>query len=215
MRAQRMSPKMPASVTPIASATAMQPAGIASMAERVEMGLDHDSGVARSSRAGTKRSVNALPTRRGWPALSGRVPRIQTLRRPFFSSSVVKVAVVTREKVSTMSRSRLIGELGERAEDFRPILREAVEELAHALRVGADVALADARHAAHVHARCPSPRDGCARRCRRGSRTTRCARWPRCARPRHPRRALPSPWRARRRWRAASRRPAVSRGAAA
>jgi hypothetical protein len=33
----------------------------------VEIGFDHDSGVARSSRAGTKRSVNALPTSRGWP----------------------------------------------------------------------------------------------------------------------------------------------------
>ena len=94
MRAQRMSPKIPASVTPIASTTAMQPAGIASIAARVEIGLDHDAGVARSSRAGTKRSVNAGPTRRGWPGLSGRVPRIQTLRRPFFSSTVVIVAVV-------------------------------------------------------------------------------------------------------------------------
>ena len=40
MRAQRMSPKMPASVTPIASTTAMQPAGIASIAARVEIGDD-------------------------------------------------------------------------------------------------------------------------------------------------------------------------------
>ena len=65
MRAHRMSPKIPASVTPRASATATQPAGIASIAARVEMGLDQDSGVARSSRAGTKRNVNALPTMRG------------------------------------------------------------------------------------------------------------------------------------------------------
>jgi hypothetical protein len=42
MRAQRMSPKMPASVTPIASATAMQPSGIASIAARVEIGEDQD-----------------------------------------------------------------------------------------------------------------------------------------------------------------------------
>ena len=32
---------------------------MASMAPRVEIGFDHDSGVARSSRAGTKRSVKA------------------------------------------------------------------------------------------------------------------------------------------------------------
>ena len=64
MRAQRMSPKMPASVTPIASTTAMQPAGIASIAARVEIGEAHEAGVARSSRAGTKRSVKARPTRR-------------------------------------------------------------------------------------------------------------------------------------------------------
>ena len=56
---------MPASVTPMASTTAMQPAGMSSMAARVEIGDDQDSGVARSSRAGTKRSVNARPTRRG------------------------------------------------------------------------------------------------------------------------------------------------------
>ena len=52
---------MPASVTPMASTTAMQPSGIASMAARVDIGEDQDSGVARSSRAGTKRSVNARP----------------------------------------------------------------------------------------------------------------------------------------------------------
>ena len=33
---------------------------------------------------------------RGWPGCSGAVPRIQTLRRPFFSSMVVMVAVETR-----------------------------------------------------------------------------------------------------------------------
>ena len=82
MRAHRMSPKMPASVTPIAPTTAMQPAGMASMAARVEIGQPQDAGVARSSRAGTKRSVNARPTSRGCPARSGRVPRSQTLRRP-------------------------------------------------------------------------------------------------------------------------------------
>ena len=67
MRAHRMSPKMPASVTPMASTTAMQPSGMASIAVRVEIGDDQDSGVARSSRAGTKRSVKAGPTSRGCP----------------------------------------------------------------------------------------------------------------------------------------------------
>jgi hypothetical protein len=72
-----MSPKMPASATPIESTTAMQPAGIASIAARVEIGEPQLSGVARSSRAGTKRSVKARPTSRGCPGLIGRVPRIQ------------------------------------------------------------------------------------------------------------------------------------------
>ena len=40
MRAQRISPKIPASVMPMASTTAMQPAGIASMAVRVEIGFE-------------------------------------------------------------------------------------------------------------------------------------------------------------------------------
>ena len=61
MRIVRMSPKMPAELTPMASATAMQPSGIASMAPRVEIGFDQLSGVARSSRTGTKRSVKAGP----------------------------------------------------------------------------------------------------------------------------------------------------------
>src|SRR5207244_11491391 len=99
MRAHRMSPKMPASVTPMASTTVMQPFGIASIAVRVEIGDDHDSGVARSSRAGTKRSVNAGPTSRGCPGRSGLVPRIQTFRRPFLSSTVVMVAVDTPDRV--------------------------------------------------------------------------------------------------------------------
>src|SRR3546814_19325358 len=86
----------------------MQPAGIASMAARVDFGEDQDSGVARSSRAGTKRSVKARPTSLGCPGCSGRVPRIQTLRSPFFSSSVVIVAVDTAASVSTILESRLI-----------------------------------------------------------------------------------------------------------
>ena len=96
---------MPASRQPPAPATATQPAGIASIAARVEVGELHDSGVARSSRAGTKRSVKARPTTRGCPGCSGRVPRIHTLRRPFLSSSVVRVAVVTPERASTMPLS--------------------------------------------------------------------------------------------------------------
>src|SRR5580692_6474364 len=103
MRAHRMSPKMPASVMPMASTTVMQPAGIASIAVRVEIGDDQDSGVARSSRAGTKRSVKAGPTSRGSPGLSGRAPRIQTLRKPFLSRTVVTVAVETRERVAIAS----------------------------------------------------------------------------------------------------------------
>src|ERR1700760_4097901 len=106
MRAQRMSPKMPASLTPIASTTAMQPSGIASIAVRVEIGDDQDSGVARSSRAGTKRNVKAGPTSRGCPGRSGFVPRIQTFRRPFFRRTVVMVAVDTLERVAIASGVR-------------------------------------------------------------------------------------------------------------
>ena len=105
IRAHRMSPKMPASVVPIASTTTMTPGGIASIAARVEIGAPHDAGVARSSRAGTKRSVKARPTRRGWPGCSGRAPRIQTLRRPFFSSTVVSVAVAMLCSASTTAGS--------------------------------------------------------------------------------------------------------------
>ena len=93
----------------MASTTATQPAGIASMAARVEMGELHDAGVARSSRAGTKRRVKARATKRDWPGRIGRVPRSQTLRRPFFSSKVVKVAVVTCERVCTTAGSRSMG----------------------------------------------------------------------------------------------------------
>ena len=95
MRAANMSPKMPASVVPSASATTTQPSGIASIAARVEMGEAQLAGVARSSRAGTKRSVKAGPTSRFCPSRIGRVPRIQTFRKPFFSSTVVSVAVET------------------------------------------------------------------------------------------------------------------------
>src|SRR3954447_18526794 len=103
MRAQRMSPKMPASVTLMASTTAMQPSGMASIAVRVEIGDDQDSGVARSSRAGTKRNVKAGPTSRFCPGRSGRAPRIHTFRNPFLSRTVVMVAVVTCDRVAMAS----------------------------------------------------------------------------------------------------------------
>ena len=112
---------MPASVMPMASTTAMQPAGIASIAVRVEIGDDQDSGVARSSREGTKRRVKAGPTSRFWPGRSGLVPRIQTFRSPFLSRTVVMVAVDTCDSVLIASGVRDIwkagsgrGELAER-----------------------------------------------------------------------------------------------------
>ena len=95
MRAQRMSPQKPASLQPFASTTAMQPAGMSSIAARVDRGELHEAGVARSSRAGMKRTVKARPTTRACPGASGKAPRIQTLRRPFFNRMVVRVAVVT------------------------------------------------------------------------------------------------------------------------
>ena len=93
MRAHSMSPNTPASVTPLASTTATEPAGIASMAARVEIGAPHDAGVAKSSRAGTNLKVKAGPTIRPNPDRRGAVPRIQTFRRPFLRRTVVSVAV--------------------------------------------------------------------------------------------------------------------------
>lgn len=120
---------MPASRIPIASTTAMQPPGMASIAARVERGEDQDSGVARSSRAGTKRSVKARPTRRGWPSRKGCAPRIQTLRRPFFSNRVVRVAVVTDDSVSMMPcSSAMAAPCSEAApsRDARPRVRSGI-----------------------------------------------------------------------------------------
>ena len=94
MRMHRMSPKMPAPVTPMASATTTQFSGMASMAERVEIGFDQLAGVARSSRTGTKRNVKAGPTTRLPEKPSGMAPAIQEWRMPFFSSMVVMVPVV-------------------------------------------------------------------------------------------------------------------------
>src|ERR1700744_2152032 len=112
MRAHRISPKMPASLTPMASTTAMQPSGMASLAVRVEIGDDQDSGVAKSSRAGTKRRVKAGPTSRFCPGRSGRAPRIQTFRNPFLSRTVVMVAVVMVDRVAIASGDRDILGLG-------------------------------------------------------------------------------------------------------
>src|SRR6187200_84490 len=94
MRMQRISPNMPAPVTPIASATTTQFSGMASMAPRVEIGFDQLSGVARSSRTGTKRSVKAGPTTRLPEKPNGIAPAIQDRRIPFFSSIVVMVPLV-------------------------------------------------------------------------------------------------------------------------
>src|ERR1700756_4146455 len=110
MRAQRMSPKMPASEIPIASTTAMQPSDMASIAVRVEIGDNQDSGVARSSRAGTKRNVKAGPTSRFCPGCSGRAPRIQMFRNPFLRRTVLMVAVETLERVAIASALRDIEE---------------------------------------------------------------------------------------------------------
>src|SRR5450631_2246370 len=102
MRMHKMSPKMPAPSTPMASATTTQFSGMASMALRVEIGFDQLSGVARSSRTGTKRSVKAGPTTRLPENPNGMAPAIQERRMPFFSSMVVMVPVVTLASVSSV-----------------------------------------------------------------------------------------------------------------
>ncbi|KAG1361629.1 hypothetical protein G6F60_015791 [Rhizopus arrhizus] len=70
------------------------------------MGDAHEAGVARSSRAGTKRSVNARPTIRLAPGANGCAPRSHTLRSPFLSSTVVSVAVVMPDKAWTTRASK-------------------------------------------------------------------------------------------------------------
>ncbi len=62
---------MPAPVTPMASATTTQFSGMASIAERVEIGFDQLAGVARSSRTGTKRKGES----RADDALAGKAER--------------------------------------------------------------------------------------------------------------------------------------------
>src|SRR6202158_1748314 len=98
---------------------------MASIAVRVEIGDDHDSGVARSSLAGTKRKVKAGPTSLGCPGRSGREPRSQTFRRPFLSRTVVMVAVDTRERVAIASGVRDIEKSAPVGIDWRRILRAA------------------------------------------------------------------------------------------
>jgi hypothetical protein len=112
IRAHRMSPKMPALGTPMASATAITPSGISSMAARVEIGLAQLSGVAKSSRTGTKRKVKAGPMMRSPLENSGFGPFIQQRRMPFFSSMVVIVAVVTLR--NTSNSASLIARLAKR-----------------------------------------------------------------------------------------------------
>ena len=106
--AHKMSPKIPASVTPIASATATEPGVISSIAALVERGEDHEAGVARSSRAGMKRKVNARPTVRGCPGRIGRVPLIHVRRNPRFSRTVAIVAVDTGFSASAISLNSLM-----------------------------------------------------------------------------------------------------------
>jgi hypothetical protein len=82
------------------------------MAARVEIGLAQLSGVAKSSRTGTKRKVKAGPTMRSPVGVSGFGPFIQQRRIPFFRSIVVIVAVVTLRKIS--NRASLIVRLAEK-----------------------------------------------------------------------------------------------------
>src|ERR1022692_505102 len=86
----------------MASATTTQFSGMASIALRVEIGFDQLSGVAKSSRTGTKRSVKAGPTTRFPEKPNGMAPAIQERRIPFFSSMVVMVPVVTLRSVSSV-----------------------------------------------------------------------------------------------------------------
>jgi hypothetical protein len=92
----------------MASAMAMQQSGIASIAARVERGYASDFGVARPSRAGRNLKVKACPISFGWLGERGFVPRIQTLRRPFFSSTVVTVAMETERRASIIDGSHIM-----------------------------------------------------------------------------------------------------------
>src|SRR5262245_6990267 len=139
MRAHRISPKMPASVTPMASATTIAPSGIASMAARVDFGDAHDCGVAKSSRLGTKRSVKARPAMRRPAALArGFGPRIHTLRRPFLCRTVVMVAVEISAKAASGISAPVRSENGQGQGALRR--RPLHQRLIPALDVGARLA---------------------------------------------------------------------------
>ena len=105
---------MPASVTPSASATAITPSGMSSIAPRVERGDDQDLGVARSSRAGTKRSVKARPTSRSPAWNFGCGPRIQVRRTPFLRRMVWIVPVEVAAQRVGVDLSRVMGARGSR-----------------------------------------------------------------------------------------------------
>src|SRR4029079_7351605 len=83
MRAHRMSPNTPASVTPMASITAMQPCGMASIAVREEIGDDQDSGSAATSHAGPERTVQEVTSLRHEAQREGGPdqPRLSRLQR--------------------------------------------------------------------------------------------------------------------------------------
>src|SRR5260370_35867655 len=100
-----------------ATSTAMQHLVMSSTAVRGENGDDHDAVVARSTRAGTKRTVKAGRTSRFCPGRSGREPRSQTFRRPFLSRTVVMVAVDTCERVLIASGVRDIENVAPVADD--------------------------------------------------------------------------------------------------
>src|SRR6476659_9870527 len=78
----------------------MTPSVMSAVTPRLEIGFDQLSGVARSSRTGTKRSVNAGPTTRFPEKPNGIAPAIQECRMPFFSNIVVMVPVVTFCRIS-------------------------------------------------------------------------------------------------------------------
>ena len=103
MRAQRISPKMPASTTPDALATTRHPGGISSIATRVERGEDQASGgreilARRNETQGEGRTDHAaLPL-----TLRPRATH-PDVSEPLFNSSVVIVAVETPCKISMIA----------------------------------------------------------------------------------------------------------------
>ena len=110
MRMHKMSPKMPAPVTPMASATTTQASGMASMAARVEIGFDQfRRRQVLAHRHEAQREGLAHHALAGKP--SGMAPAIQERRMPFFNSMVVMVPVVM---VLRASRTDMRNPSGER-----------------------------------------------------------------------------------------------------